>query len=336
MRRLKPRLALAALLLSALLLPVLSSGCGSGHDVEAGKVVRQPVDSGKLKIGYSGSSALTGLRERGDLEAKLAEQSSSDAVEWKPFDDDASLFQAIEEGRVDIGAIGDAVPALLHREDAPLVYLAAEPANPSAYAIVVPLDSDIFSAADLQGKRIAYAPSSNEHLLLLQALDSAGLSQRDVKPLKLAPADTFRSMERRDADAWAVSEPELSRIEPLGIRIIADGSLSAAQRDIYVTTPESLQGREPLFKLAVDAISGYDDWLGEQVHDAAELLAGLTGIEHAGWLGSFDRKAYGTAPFLSSIVQEEQTLADTAAKLSGRKSRMDVQRFARDWMPERP
>ncbi|PWV99479.1 sulfonate transport system substrate-binding protein [Paenibacillus cellulosilyticus] len=319
--------------LALLSIALLLSGCGE-QDAEVDKLVRQPIDNGKLKLGYSGSSALIGLQDRGDLEAKLAKQSSSVAVEWQQFDDDASLFRAIEEGRVDIGAIGDAVPALLRREDASLVYLAAEPANPAAYAIVVPLDSDIYTMADLKGKKVAYAPSSNEHLLLLQALDAANLSQHDIKAVELAPADTLHAMEQREADAWAISEPELSHVEPLGIRIIADSSQSVAQRDIYVTTPESLQGREALFKLAIDSISEYDDWIGAQVHDAAELFAGLTSIEHAGWLGSFDRKAYGTAPFLTSIVQEEQRIADTAQELGERKSRVDVQLFIRDWMTE--
>ncbi len=316
-------------LLTALLLLI---GCGG---YESGSLVRQPVDTGKLKLGYSGSSALIGLRERGDLEARLAEQSLSVTVEWYHYDDDASLFQAVEEGRVDMVAVGDAVPALLHREDASLIYLAVEPANPAAYAIVVPLDSDLFAAADLKGKRVAYAPASNEHLLLLQALDSAGLSQSDVKSKKLAPADTLRSLERREADAWAVAEPELSRIEPLGIRIVADGSISVAQRDIYVTTPESLEGRELLLQLAIDTISSYEDWVMEQIHDAAELLSDLSDIEHASWLSSFDRKSYGTAPLLASIVQEEQQMADAAAMLSGRPRSVDIQSFIRDWRPER-
>ncbi|MFB9330007.1 ABC transporter substrate-binding protein [Paenibacillus aurantiacus] len=328
MRGLSKRLGLA-LLSTALLL----GGCGDRSE-EAGKVSRQPVDSGKLKLGYSGSSALIGLQKRGDVEAKLAAHSQSVEVQWQRFDDDAALFRAIEEGRVDIGAVGHAVPALLHREDAPLVYLAAEPANPAAYAIVVPLDSGIFTADDLIGKRIASAPFSNEHLLLLQTLGSAGLSERDVLLAPLAPADTLRSLEGREADAWAVAEPELSRIEPLGIRIIADGTLSAAKRDIYVTTPESLKGREALFRLAVDAIGEYDDWMLAQIHDAAELLSGLTGIEHAGWLASFERKSYGTAPFLASIAKEEQQVADTAAKLGGRKNGIDAQGFIRAWMPE--
>ncbi|MFC4099751.1 ABC transporter substrate-binding protein [Paenibacillus xanthanilyticus] len=328
MRALKWRIGLVLLPVALLL-----SGCGDRGE-EAGAVNRQPVDAGKLKLGYGGTSALIGLRERGDVEAKLAAHSQSVDVEWVRFDDDASVFRAIEEGRVDIGAVGDAVPALMNREDAPLVYLAAEPANPAAYAVVVPLDSDIFAAADLKGKRVAYAPFSNEHLLLLQTLGSAGLTERDAKHVKLKPAETLNSLEGREADAWAVGEPELSRIEPLGIRIIASGSLSAAKRDIYVTTPESLRGREALFRLVVDAIGEYDDWVHARIHDAAELLSGLTGIEHAGWLASFERKSYGTAPFLASIAAEERQLADTAAKLGGRGEAIESDEFIRVWLPE--
>ena len=310
----------------ALLLALLLAGCGSQGGKEE-RAVRQPVEPGKLKLGYSGSSALIGLQKRGDLEARLAALPQAVAVEWLRFDDDASLFRAIEDGRVDIGSVGDAVPAFLHREEAPLVYLAAEPANPSAYAIIAPLDSSIYAAADLKGKRVAYANASNEHLLLLEALDSAGLSAADVKPVDLAPADTFRSVEGRKADAWAIGEPELSRTEPLGVRIIATGELSPASRDIYVATPESMEGREELFGQALDAIGAYDDWLNEQYHDAAELLYQETGILHARWLSAFERKAYGTAPMLESIVREQQLIADTVRRLGGRQESIDVKRF---------
>ncbi|RXZ83167.1 hypothetical protein EBB07_07525 [Paenibacillaceae bacterium] len=332
MNKLQCRQQWLAFLLLMMLLAIAGCSDRSGTAAPDGadqQVVRQPVEAGKLKLGFSGNSALIGLKARGDLEAKLAtlppEQSS--AVEWLSFKDDASLLRAIEEGRVDIGAVGDAVPTFLHREAATLVYLAAEPANPSAYAIAVPLDSDIFTAADLRGKRVAYPPFSNEHLLLLLALESAGLTATDVKPVAVAPADTEDTLAARKADAWVVGEPELSRIEPLGIRIITDGTLSPAQRDIYISTPESMADREALFELAIGEISAYDDWLGAEIHDAAELLFNHTGILHAGWLASFERKTYGTAPFLPSIVGQEEQIAAAVQQLGGRKNAVNIQDF---------
>ncbi|GGG74111.1 ABC transporter substrate-binding protein [Paenibacillus radicis (ex Gao et al. 2016)] len=303
---------------------LLLSACGQGG-AGADSLIRVPVEAGKLKFGYSGNSPIIGLKERGTLAALLETQSVT--LEWTAFPNDAALFRAIEEGRIDIGTVGDAVPAFLHRDEAPLVYLAAEPSNPSAYAIVVPLDSDIFTAADLKGKRVAYSSYSNEHLLLLQVLADAGMTQKDVKALPLDPAGVQSSIVQRKADAWVVGEPQLSWVEPLGIRIVADSSQAVARRDLIVTTPDSLQGREAIFDLALQEIGAYDDWLTDNVHDAAELLTSHTDIEHIQWLGVFERKAYGTAPLLESIAKEEQEVADTAVKLGGAKKSLDVQRF---------
>ncbi|MFF2483431.1 ABC transporter substrate-binding protein [Paenibacillus sp. NPDC058071] len=321
-------LPILSLLLAAML--VLQS-CGKETADSTAAVVRQSAEPGKLRIGYSGNSALIGLKARGSLEQKLAAAPAGKevAVEWRAFPDEASLFRAAEEGRVDIGAVGGAVPAFLHRDAAPLVYLAVEPANPAAYAIVTPLDSDIFELADLKGRRVAYAPFTNEHALLLTALETAGLKSSDVKGEQIVPADIYSSISARKADVWVVGEPELSRIEALGIRVVADGSIAPSQRDIYLTTPESLEGREELFALALDEISAYDDWVGEQFHDAAELLFLQTGILHAEWLASFERKPYGTAPLLEGIVKQEQAAANEIARLGGRKHAVDIGSFIR-------
>ncbi|MGO4538157.1 ABC transporter substrate-binding protein [Paenibacillus sp. 2TAB19] len=288
----------------------------------AEQTIRLPVEAGKLKFGYSGNSIFIGLKEQGKLEAKLALQSI--VLEWTSYDDDAALYEAIEAGRVDIGSVGDATPAFLYREGSSVVYLAAEPANPTAYAVAVPLDSDIYSADDLKGKKIGYTSYSNEHLLLLQVLASVQLKQKDVKSVELSPAEVEPSFADGKADAWVIGEPERSEIEALGLRVIADGSASAAKRDILVSTQESMEGREALFELVLAEIGVYEEWVTSNVHDAAELLTTHTSIEHISWLGAFSRKAYGTAPLLESIAKDEQLVIDTVASLGGRKKEFGV------------
>lgn len=88
-------------------------------------------------MGYVAGNALLGLQQRGTLEVKLAEVGLHVTVEWRSFTDDAALFRAIEEGRIDIGPVGAATPALLHCEEAALVYLKQKIINPYYFYIVL-------------------------------------------------------------------------------------------------------------------------------------------------------------------------------------------------------
>lgn len=275
-----------------------------------------------LVIGYRTNSALSALKVKGTLERKLS--SYAVKVEWRAFPDDAALFKAIRDGSADIGCVGNAVPGFLQNKSAPVLYLAAEPSNPEAHAVVVRLESDIVEAADLKGRKVAYTPWSNEHFLLLQTLEKSGLSLSDVTSEQMKPGDLPRSFENGDADAWVVAEPELSRIEAAGIRIVANGKGNIGQRDIYVTTPENVRERRDLIDIVLAEIGVVDDWITNDVHGAAELLAANTEVSHLEWLAAFERKAYGTAPFLEGIVEEEQRLIDTLVELGERKERYIV------------
>ncbi|AJY76903.1 ABC transporter substrate-binding protein [Paenibacillus beijingensis] len=315
-----------AVVLAVILIVAVLSGCGerNGAGSVPGEqtIQRLPLNTGKLVIGYRTNGALSALKVKGELERKLS--SYPVKVEWRAFPDDAALFKAIQEGSADIGGVGDSVAGFLHNKSAPVVYLAAEPANPEAHAVVVPLDSDIVAAADLKGRKVAYTAWSNEHFLLLQTLDKSGLSLSDVTSVQMQPGDLPRSFENGDADAWVVAEPELSRIEPAGIRIVADGNGNIGQREIYVTTPENVRERRDLLDIVLTEIASLDDWITNDVHSAAELLAANTDVSHLEWLALFERKAYGTAPFLEGIAREEQRLVDTLAQLAGRKERFFV------------
>lgn len=299
------------------------SDANGGHSVA---IERQSLDGSKLTIGYVKDSVLTGLRARGEVERSVMEMALSVNVEvlWLSFEDDVELFQAIQRGVVDVGAVGDGTAALLYNARLPLVSLAAEPANPHAHGIVVPLDSELFQTSDLRNKKVAYTPNTSEHVLLLQALDAEGLSIDDVQSVAVSPSEIPNHFKSTQADAWVVAEPQLSMLDSMGIRMIRDGTDFAGNREIYFTTPENVEVRDQLIETVLEQIQVYEDWIVSDVHDVAELLFEQTEIEHNIWLASFDRKLFGTAPMLDSIVEEQQQLVDILVRLRARKNIYEV------------
>ncbi|WP_137670939.1 ABC transporter substrate-binding protein [Paenibacillus naphthalenovorans] len=304
-----------------LMMAMLLAGCFQNSSPRSSS--RPPVDPNVFRIGYTPNSMLLAVMKKGDLESRLTEKHHV-GLEWVLYEDDVSLFQAIEAGQVDLGSVGEAVPAFLHDPDTPIVYLAAEPSNPAAYAVIVPLDSTIFQAGDLKGKKVAFAPKTNEHLLLLQVLEEAGLSMKDIKPNSELGQELLDAYSSHKADAWVISEPLISQLEPQGIRIVVDATGKIGTRDIYIAASDRYAQREEIYKSALQMIQRHGEWTMTNIHDAADILTEHTDIEHLMWLSSFERKAYGTAPFLDSIVSGQQKLYDYLASKKERAGTLNV------------
>jgi NitT/TauT family transport system substrate-binding protein len=75
-------------------------------------------------------------------------------------------------------------------------------------ALVVASDSGIDSTADLKGKRIAYVPGTMHHILLLEALQKAGLdSSNDVTLIQIDFFDMGQALANKQIDAFCSGEP---------------------------------------------------------------------------------------------------------------------------------
>ncbi len=111
------------------------------------------------------------------------------------------MLEALNVGSIDFGTAGEAPPVFAQAAGAPLVYVALEHAGRGAEAILVRPASSYKSLAELRGKRIALNKGSNVHYLLLRALESAGLTYRDIDPVFLPPADARAAFEAERVDA---------------------------------------------------------------------------------------------------------------------------------------
>lgn len=79
--------------------------------------------------------------------------------------------------------------------------------QPEWTALVVAKDSPIKSLKDLKGKKIAATKGTDPFLFTLQALDTVGLSKRDVQLVHLQHPDGKTALERGQVDAWAGLDP---------------------------------------------------------------------------------------------------------------------------------
>ncbi|MFD1811746.1 NrtA/SsuA/CpmA family ABC transporter substrate-binding protein [Rhodococcus gannanensis] len=135
-------------------------------------------------------------------------------VEWPTgFPASLPVMEAIKAGSVDftfatatavIYAIGGGVP---------IVPLVAYPLPSDEVEVLVPKGSDIRSAADLKGRKVADHRGTTGTYSLVKYLESAGLTIDDIEYVNLTAADAEAAFAQGKVDAWITWQPtaELAR-----------------------------------------------------------------------------------------------------------------------------
>ncbi len=217
MPHLRRRAALASIVIGTLAL----SACGGAGAASSGESSKPTITVAYQKF------------PGGDLIVKhdqLLEKALPDYnIEWKAFDSGASVNTAFVAGAVDIGAIGSSPVARGLSEPLNIPYKVAYILDVSGAneALVARNDSGITSIEGLRGHRVATPFASTSHYSLLAALESAGLSDKDVTLVDLQPADIVAAWQRGDIDAAYVWLPTLDDLKKDGTVLIDSAKIAS-------------------------------------------------------------------------------------------------------------
>jgi len=85
--------------------------------------------------------------------------------------------------------------------------------RPEWTALVTRKDTPIAKIADLKGKRVAVTRGTDPHIFLVRALQSVGLTEKDITPVLLQHPDGKTALIRGDVDAWAGLDPMMAQAE---------------------------------------------------------------------------------------------------------------------------
>lgn len=267
----------------------------------------------EFRIGYQKSGVLVVARQQGTIEKRL-KSLGVETVKWVEFQYGPPLLEALGLGSVDLGAVGDTPPIFAQVAGAKVVYAAATPASQSA--ILVPKDSPLQTLADLKGKRVAFARGSSSHNFVVQALAKVGLAPSDVQQTFLNPADAVAAFTRRSVDAWAVWDPYFAlaekrhdaRVITTTKGVLDSYSFYLANRDFAVRSPRVL-------KAALEGVGETVRWSAGNRDKLAAAISEVTGVELAVQSHAVERLPIEIGPVTESIIQSQQTIADTFLKL---------------------
>src|SRR5690242_14610829 len=105
----------------------------------------------EVRIGYQKTGVLVIARQQGTVEKRFASEGVQ--VKWVEFTSGPPMMEAVSNGAVDFGAVGDSPPIFAQAANANIVYAASSPIS-NGQGILVPQSSSIKTLADLKGKRV--------------------------------------------------------------------------------------------------------------------------------------------------------------------------------------
>ena len=262
----------------------------------------------EIRLGYQKFGMLSILRARGVLESRLHGRGIS--VQWLEYPAGPQLLDALGKGVVDFGSTGEVPPIFAQANDAPILYVAYEPAAPRSEAVVVPFDSTIRCVADLRGKRVKFNKGSNVHYLLLRGLEANKMSLNDIEPVYAAPQEP-RSMIGDDADGFALWDPLLTIVQrSKEVRVLFDGNGLVLNHQFHIARKNFTLEHPEIIRDLVEEIRSTGRWLAQNPIEAARSLSSRIGMDIPTLDITFNRMAHGTRFLDHEIVWEQQKIAD--------------------------
>lgn len=150
------------------------------------------------------------MKENGLLEEEFAKDGIG--IRWVQSLGSNKALEFLNAGSIDFGSTagGAALVGRINGNPIKSIYIYS---RPEWTALVTRKDTSIRSVEDLKGKRVAVTRGTDPHIFLVRALQSAGLSERDVVPVLLQHPDGKTALVRGDVDAWAGLDPMMAQAE---------------------------------------------------------------------------------------------------------------------------
>jgi len=150
------------------------------------------------------------LKEKGLVEKALAKDGI--AVRWVQTLGSNKALEFLNAGSIDIGSTAGAA-ALIGRINGNPIKTVGVFSRPEWTALVCRANTRFTSPGDLKGKSVAVTRGTDPHIFLVRALDSAGLTEKDVRLVLLQHPDGKTALIRGDVDAWAGLDPMMAQAE---------------------------------------------------------------------------------------------------------------------------
>jgi len=188
---------------------VLGSAIGAGLlPLGLGRAARAADKPSEIRIDWATYNPVSMvLKDKGLLENEFAKDGIG--VRWVQSLGSNKALEFLNAGSIDFGSTAGSA-ALLGRINGDPVKSIYVFSRPEWTALVTRKDTAINKIEDLKGKSVAVTRGTDPHIFLVRALQSVGLSEKDIEPVLLQHPDGKIALIRGDVDAWAGLDPMMA------------------------------------------------------------------------------------------------------------------------------
>jgi len=209
------------------------------------------------------------------LDEELAKTGARPTVTWTSFAAGPPMNESFAAGQQDIGLLGD-TPAIIAKSagiNTRIIGLTSS--GPKSLAVIVPVKSNIRTAKDLKGKKVAVVKGSYAHHLLVLVLQKGGLNINDIQFINLSQADILTSIQNGNIDAAATWEPVITKLENQGAaRVLADGTGIKKGVLVIIASNDVITKKREQAKAFLKAYQRGAQFIKSNPKEAANLISG--------------------------------------------------------------
>lgn len=144
-------------------------------------------------------------------------------LELPNFAGGPAIFEAIRAGALDIAYVGDTPPIQARAAGVYLPIIATFTRELAQYRLLQHATAGVERLSDLRGKRVSYVEGSGRQVFLIEALNRAGLTLKDVQPVNLRVSELNDALRAKAVDVATITEPHVTRLsKQIGARLVPD------------------------------------------------------------------------------------------------------------------
>lgn len=146
------------------------------------------------------------------LDASAERRKIDFQIEFPNFAGGPAIFEAMRAGALDIAYVGDTPPIQARAAGVLLPIIATVTREVAQYRLTSRPGLIIDKLTQLKGKRVSYIEGSGRQVFLIEALNRAGLTLKDVELVPLRVADLPDALRSRTVDVAVLMEPFVTRL----------------------------------------------------------------------------------------------------------------------------
>lgn len=194
-------------------------------------------------------------------------------ADWSLFESGPALTEALKAGAIDIGQVGEAPPIFAAAGKIKFRIIGTSEPVPQGEAVLVKESKGFRTFADLKGRTVALNKGSNVNWLLVRLLEAHRMTLADINVKYLKPAEARPAFDNDQVDAWIIWDPYFALAEQPGVKILADATGLASNREYILVSPEALEQKPDQIRTFLETYRSTTDWGIANPQERTSILA---------------------------------------------------------------